>query len=171
MSKPTEWSPTVDRYALGNAIRIAWQRYGSGSWCSIADDVIAAMAAANKKPRETTMGEHMSRQLMPPDHLIQEWESEWRRQIIPGETLACELYPYFCSKAAQWGLDACRKWLIAEGMPKLSEEMYAALNKKAPSLKEQAKIELANLVDDMRRHGLGYSSDSIRRALEALPNE
>jgi hypothetical protein len=58
MSKPTErfLSPiihkpigiSVDRYTLGEAIRIAWQRHGQDSWCSIADDVIAAMAAANK---------------------------------------------------------------------------------------------------------------------------
>lgn len=39
-------------------------------------------------------------------------------------------------------------------------------------LEEQVKIELANLIDDLRRHGLGYSSrDIIRRALEALPDE
>lgn len=59
MSEPTErfLSPiihepitiTVDRYTLGEALHIAWQRHGPDSWCSIADDVIAAMAAANKK--------------------------------------------------------------------------------------------------------------------------
>ena len=60
MSDPTEkflspiihW-PTaviVDRYTLGEAIRIAWQRHGPDSWCSIADDVIAAMPCAAFRP-------------------------------------------------------------------------------------------------------------------------
>lgn len=46
---------TVDRYTLSEAIRAAWQKHGPDSWCSIADDVIAAMAAANKK---TTRNNH-----------------------------------------------------------------------------------------------------------------
>jgi hypothetical protein len=34
----------VDRYTLSDAILTAWRKHGSDSWCSIADEVIAALA-------------------------------------------------------------------------------------------------------------------------------
>ena len=63
-----------------------------------------------------------------------------------------------CEQVAEWQ----EHWECKD------ERLRAARRPKPPSLKEQAIIELSNLVDDLRRHGLGYSSDTIRRALEQL---
>jgi hypothetical protein len=73
------------------------------------------------------------------------------------------------TQAARWGadqeLEACceflrsKVWIESERV----DELRAARRPKALGLKEQALIELCNLVDDLRRHGLGYSSDTIRR--------
>ena len=41
---PVQFRP-VDRYTLGDAIRTAWRKHGHDPWCSIADEVIAALAA------------------------------------------------------------------------------------------------------------------------------
>lgn len=42
VAAPTE-VPPIDRYTLGDAIRIAFLKYGRDSWCLIADDVIATL--------------------------------------------------------------------------------------------------------------------------------
>jgi hypothetical protein len=42
---PVQLRP-VDRYTLSNAILAAWHKHGNDSWCSIADEVIAALSAA-----------------------------------------------------------------------------------------------------------------------------
>jgi hypothetical protein len=85
-----------------------------------------------------------------------------------------QLY-HIATQAAQWGadqeLEACCEWLHWQNLATHSElipSLRAARRPKPPSLKGQALIELCNLVDDLRRHGLGYSSDTIRRALEQL---
>ncbi len=41
---PVQLCP-VDRYTLSDAILAAWNKHGNDSWCSIADEVIAALAA------------------------------------------------------------------------------------------------------------------------------
>jgi hypothetical protein len=82
--------------------------------------------------------------------------------------------------AAQWGadteLEACCEWLVSEGWFRYEHEavqdLRAARRPKPPSLKEQA-LALIN-----RRIGDGYvqmltgaDADTIRRAIEALPND
>jgi hypothetical protein len=115
-------------------------------------------------------------QLMPTDHLIQEWESEWRRQDgYPGKGLKSEFHRYLCSKAAQWGanqeLGSCCDLLEEQCWPRLAKELRETRRPKRPSLKEQA-LEALETAD------IGYSltltpaeASIVRRALEALPNE
>lgn len=55
-SPPAAVSPTqlrpVDRYTLSDAILAAWHKHGNDSWCSIADEVIAALAAQPQAPSD-----------------------------------------------------------------------------------------------------------------------
>lgn len=43
VTEPTVLRPT-DRYELGELVRVSWLKHGNDAWCSIADDVIAALA-------------------------------------------------------------------------------------------------------------------------------
>ena len=45
---PVQLRP-VDRYTLSDAILAAWHKHGNDSWCSIADEVIAALAPERLK--------------------------------------------------------------------------------------------------------------------------
>jgi hypothetical protein len=85
--------------------------------------------------------------ITPPPGLVQQWWEEADQHVDCDDPET--YFDYVAIQAARWDADQKRR-------PKL------------PSLKEQALIELCNLVDDLRRHGLGYSSDTIRRALEQL---
>ena len=83
------------------------------------------------------------------------------------------------TQAAQWGadqeLEACCEWLdkrqLAASPEYFAKDLRAARRPKPPSLKEQA-LEALNQADE----GLNESewqqrSNTIRRALEALPND
>ena len=74
--------------------------------------------------------------------------------------------------AAQWGadqeLEACCQhvdWVIG-GLE--SKELRTARRPKPPSLKEQALEQLACIQTDLNKFGMGISTNTIRRALEAL---
>jgi hypothetical protein len=81
------------------------------------------------------------------------------------------------TEIAQWGadqeLEACVEWIYQHFQCGLewSKDLRAARRPKPPTLKEQA-LEALNQADE----GLNESewqqrSDTIRRALEALPND
>jgi hypothetical protein len=80
------------------------------------------------------------------------------------------------SFAAQWGadqeLDACCEWTDVNGWDDACDELRAARRPKPPSLKEQALDALhavATGANDTREQH--QDLDTIRRALEALPND
>ena len=67
-------------------------------------------------------------------------------------------------------LEACAQWLMSEyGMNVWAGELQAARRPKAPSLKEQALEALGYLQEDEPNYQSSF--DTIRRALEALPND
>jgi hypothetical protein len=115
----------------------------------------------------------------PPPELLNLWMSEdapWDSDSFGVLTARPSQLYHIATQAARWGadqeLEACCDWvsqwrcMVGGNRPEVG--LRAARRLKPPSLKEQALIELCNLVDDLRRHGLGYSSDTIRRALEQL---
>ena len=122
-------------------------------------------------------------QLMPPDYLIREWDSEYCYNSAnpPGE-----LHRFLCSKAAQWGadqeLEACCEWLddnYCDDPQDNANELRAARRPKP--LKQQALEEfdaLMSKLNDVKNHSnhadrilRALEVLSIRRALEALPYE
>lgn len=67
-------------------------------------------------------------------------------------------------------LEACCQWLLSKNSQKFFVmALRAARRPKPPSLREQALAQLDVLHADLGAHGLGASTDAIRRALEALP--
>ena len=84
------------------------------------------------------------------------------------------------SLAAQWGsdqeLEACCEWLIRNyNYPEAGNPLRTARRPKPPSLKEQAlagfERVLSQLYSPEARKGLEAECKTIRRALEALPND
>ncbi len=115
--------------------------------------------------------------LIPPPELVQQWATASPVQSND-ENWAYEMF--IAHRAAQWGadqeLEACCEWLIGwdtcEG-ERLASLLHEGRRPKPPSLKEQALETLQRLSKD--KYPCNYQEDSdwdtIRRALEALPND
>jgi hypothetical protein len=100
--------------------------------------------------------------ITPPPELVQQWASE---------SLATQ---NLCNRAAQWGADqelkACCKWTTANFGELPGQNLYLFRRPKPPSLKEQA----CELLECYGTSGVKLTADqcnTIRRALEALPND
>jgi len=106
--------------------------------------------------------------ITPPPELVRQWmyESNDSDRIIP----------QVAAFAAQWGadqeLEACVDFVQYEADWNTAEKLRAARRPKPPSLKEQALTALhavATGANDTREQ---YQDlDTIRKALEALPND
>jgi hypothetical protein len=76
--------------------------------------------------------------------------------------------------AARWGadqeLEACVNWLIENQNPRWAHVLQAARRPKPPSLKEQA-LEALFVINDPLGSLPPRHYDTIRRAIEALPND
>ena len=84
---------------------------------------------------------------------------------------------YIAREVALWSadqeLEACCEWLAYEGHEHEHLALHAARRPKPPSLKEQA-LEALQFVDeklDLPLHNHCNAIHTIRRALEALPND
>ena len=106
--------------------------------------------------------------IVPPPELVQQWA--YQRKYLSDQVVFSEI--------AQWGadqeLEACCEWLEAydydEVGRQLAEVMHAARRPKPSSLKEQALEQLDGIAAVFRMsHGGNLVCDTIRRALEALP--
>lgn len=107
--------------------------------------------------------------ITPPPELVWEWTS------LANEEDGDEVWIFITTQAARWGadqeLDACCEWVSMQlhctDQEHLVPHLRAARRPKPPSLKEQALNCLADI-----EHGATpcpSDFDSIRRALEALP--
>jgi hypothetical protein len=67
-------------------------------------------------------------------------------------------------------LEACVEW-IAKRSPLVSREMQAARRPKPPTLKEQALDALELFIPFIESENKRAEAETIRRALEALPND
>jgi hypothetical protein len=107
--------------------------------------------------------------ITPPPELVQQWEADATisREAASSWTAA------FATRAAQWGadteLEACCEWLKKNTNYHMTiEYLRAARRPKPPSLMEQALAALGRYMTGetiLTKDSL----DTIRRALEALP--
>ena len=110
--------------------------------------------------------------ITPPPELVREWYHEANLSGAPYEdsfpNIAYE--QHIATRAAQWGadqeLEACVK-LLELSDKNAQDFLYSARRPKPPSLKEQALDELHISFD--RGYLKKEAADTIRRALEALP--
>ena len=99
--------------------------------------------------------------ITPPPELVSDWANMFEFHSD------AEVF----SKAAQWGadaeLEACLEWIAGQDWTWTKAQLREARRPKPPSLKEQALA----LLDDASDRLDAVHENTIRRALEALPND
>ncbi len=104
--------------------------------------------------------------LTPSPELVQTWVD-----LLPQGSIKA------FTAAAQWGsdqeLEACCEWINSfQNKFVHAHDLRLVRRPKPPSLKEQAMVELDGIAAVFRMsHGGDLVCDTIRRALEALPND
>ena len=109
------------------------------------------------------------RPITPPPELVEDWielaKPRPQRPPNPGE---------FATSAARWGadqeLEACCEWVDWKWSGIKIRELRASRRLKPPSLKEQALQALAEADAGLTELEWPQCSDTIRRALEQLPD-
>ena len=106
--------------------------------------------------------------ITPPLELVTQWFLAAR--AMPVDQWVTDV----ATAAAQWGadqeLEACCEWLRSKDILEPAiDALRAARRPKPPSLKEQALRELGDIYNDEKIDGHAYNT--IRQALEALPND
>lgn len=107
--------------------------------------------------------------ITPPDELRRLWAQQAQR-IDSRDPVAW--MQHVSTQAAQWGadqeLEACCEWVAVWISAPEASQLRAARRPKSPSLKESA----LNALEHILRHSLtDHGANTIRRALEALPND
>ena len=110
--------------------------------------------------------------MLPPDDLLRQWENDWHSEREHADVLLINAYTAGARAGADVELAACCGWIEDHGVAlnPMSRALRAARRPKPPSLKQQA-MEL------MQTHGAAAlkldpgQCETIRRALEALPND
>ena len=129
----------------------------------------------------------MTYPITPPPELVQQWRHQWW-SVDPDCEGAISLQHYIATQAAQWGwdqrgatteaelqqardeeLNACCEWLDFYSSATDARDLRTARRPKPPSLKKQALDALATIEGDFNT--VGDRAETIRRALEALPND
>lgn len=103
----------------------------------------------------------------PSEGLVLQWSDEWYKAKVKHMTRE----KYMCKQAARWGADmelkACCEWL---GDDDDCATLRAHRRPKPPSLKEQALAALSRLNSGALCANLVTDKETIRRALESLPD-
>jgi hypothetical protein len=105
--------------------------------------------------------------ITPPLELVHQWVN----------MLSSRSDHHVFSLASQWGadqeLEACCEWLRANGYPGIAFELnnLRRPRPKPPTDKELALAELDRLIARIPTEGAMTMAESIRKALEALPND
>ncbi len=114
----------------------------------------------------------MTNPITPPPELVQQWMNEICDDPDGDPHFVSSDDRALATRAAQWGadqeLEACCKELEYNFIPD-SSSLRAARRPKPPSLKERALHELAAVYNRDEIDDSAY--DTIRRALEVLPND
>jgi len=126
----------------------------------------------------------MEHPITPPPELVKQWlcsdDYPWGPLEQTSITITANRLQNIATAAAQWGADqeleaCCSIALTAlccgtkHQRRQLVYRIRAARRPKPPSLKEQALNQLASIQIDLNKFCMGISTDTIRRALEALP--
>ena len=110
--------------------------------------------------------------ITPPPELVQQWVAEIWHEGTPVRVAASDLH--IANEAAQWGadqeLEACCDWM-SECTVGCSNELRAVRRPKPLSLKEQALAALNEADQGLNESEWRQRSGTIRRALEALPDD
>ena len=110
--------------------------------------------------------------ITPPPELVEKWL--WSDDCSLGRliTITSNRLQDVATQAAQWGadqeLEACVAWLDRNSPVIGGYHLRVDRRLNPPSLKEQALEQLDSLHADLKMHGFGTNTDTIRRALEAL---
>ena len=114
----------------------------------------------------------MTHPITVPPELVKQWFGDYYDCPVSGEISGVEAA--IATRAAQWGadqeLEACCEWLedpCTADMPSLAKDLRYSRRPKPPSLKDQA-LDVLHLSFD-RGYLKEEAADTIRRALEALP--
>jgi hypothetical protein len=102
--------------------------------------------------------------ITPPPELVQQWKG-----TAPHPSNETEHYHYITLCAAQWGADQELEACCAAVSWFTADILRAARRPKPPTLKEQALEALGHLTEDEPNYKSSF--DTIRLALEALPND
>ena len=109
--------------------------------------------------------------ITPPPELVQQWMRVNNMDIAP-----LHLAQALATQAARWGadqeLEACVEWVDYHCSKDLALDLRDARRPKPPSLKQQALEAVAaikGMADDYKQ--FDQDIDTIRRALEALPDD
>jgi len=118
----------------------------------------------------------MTNQITPPPELLQQWGKDADLSGVPYDYNFWDkdwtYEQYIASRAAQWGanqeLEACCEWFVRDWTDiETADNLRAARRPKPSSLKEQALA----LINSNKPYLDDTAMDTIRRALEALPND
>ena len=106
--------------------------------------------------------------ITPPPELVGQWSETIYQQTEQDD----ERDLYIATQAARWGadmeLEACCGFIGCGHSVAWSSKLRAARRPKPPSLKEQA-LEALKVIEC--EYVIGATTGTIRRALEALPND
>jgi len=109
--------------------------------------------------------------MVPPNILLNNWESDWFAERKNADVLLIQAY----QAGADAELEECCKWFHQQGYHISVYEDLRAARRKPPSLKEHAlqeldKVNMLWATEEFGKDTLN-SLDTIRKALEALPND
>ena len=108
--------------------------------------------------------------ITPSPELVQQWLGNHFGTTVSGEVSDVELA--IATQAARWGsdqeLEACCEWLDQSTVG-MADLLHTARRPKPPTLNSIALRMLSTIERDARY--LPEITDTIRRALEALPND
>ena len=107
--------------------------------------------------------------ITPPPELVQEWAKDWAMLEEPA------LLPsYLTTRAAQWGadqeLEACVQWTIDTPAYEMTPGVLRAARRPQPQTLNSIALQMLGTIE-RDAHYLPEITDTIRRALEALPND
>lgn len=107
--------------------------------------------------------------ITPPPELVREWCEQLFGCPDEPEINAFELARLAGQWSADQELEACCEYLLEQGQPYTAAELRATRRPKPPTLKRQAFKALDAIEGDFNT--VGDRVDTIRRALEQLPDE